>query len=1024
VNFNEAAPSVLPEATADYTITLTNEGNGDLNGDIALTQPIIADYLPTGMSLAFTDANGNDAWDEGEENVTIETPASGNAGDASFHYAGNIASWSFAGFLAEGESIKVNVQVVLDQIVVTSSLTNEAYGTSAAALLPSKSYPTGASFVPGTGMGTENIVSAVSHPNDYSKLNSAAGLADKGLFVKATETIPVKRAGFVDQMKQIKVNDGAWHSGTAPLDVYPGDVISYKLLLSNGFPNGVAPVTNVVLADTLAQNGTQWTSALTAGWKWEAEPIVSLASRATPLVEGTDYALVLSPDEKTFTISLTGAQLVAGDVLTVEYQTTALPDKNALDAIRDGIGPDPYAQNAQKSAYNVGELQYVLGTQRVVFTKPVSARFIAPPVAIDGMVWEDKNYDGVNARNASEPGAGNVEVTLFRSTDDGATETQIGGAQTTAAAGTYSFTNLAASYNTGIKYQLRYSLSGSVYNGYQYTTHITGANNSDVNPVPAVGVLVGKTEWFALNYDGQDASDLTRDAGIYKLGTISGLAWFDANANGIQDDAEIAKGADVTLTYTGGYGVGTNETTTTDEYGQYSFTNQAKSGDFVITFDKGVDKSDPANNFHEDLDYRWAGNGLGDGTNDSDAIPATDVYGNIATSAGTIGYNETIQDIDAGIVPYFHITGFTWMDANNDGVRDDAEDIVANVKVRLLDGNGAGVANTVTDAEGSYTFDELLTVGNTTYTVEFANPDYKDFVFTRPGHDHTATNMKGSSASGGLVRDYKFARTDAVTLSGHSDAALNAGFANTPTYTVTYDPNGGSGAWGSGLKTITVKPGRLVPVQAVTLGGYFFNGWFENGASAPWDFIHTVMPKHNVYLKADWSAVSVPEIINVITRYLPGPVIAQVIGGVVDEIVNNTPISDGDVPQTTTLPDASTPRASNGAWSLLNLIVSIVALAISVIMVISAIRRKDDDRERDDAGNLLDGEPEEFKVRLRRNMIITAIIGIVPLILFLILENTTLPRVWIDKYSLLFGIVFLVQIVFLVIQGVVKKKVM
>ncbi len=84
--------------------------------------------------------------------------------------------------------------------------------------------------------------------------------------------------------------------------------------------------------------------------------------------------------------------------------------------------------------------------------------------------------------------------------------------------------------------------------------------------------------------------------------------------------------------------------------------------------------------------------------------------------------NVTIKDddnftIDMGIyTPKASIGDFVWDDVNRNGIQDENESGVANVKVILLDGDGNEVNRTQTDENGKYLFTDLK-IGD--YQVEF-----------------------------------------------------------------------------------------------------------------------------------------------------------------------------------------------------------------------------------------------------------------------------------------------------------------
>ncbi|WP_185154601.1 SdrD B-like domain-containing protein, partial [Flavilitoribacter nigricans] len=151
-------------------------------------------------------------------------------------------------------------------------------------------------------------------------------------------------------------------------------------------------------------------------------------------------------------------------------------------------------------------------------------------------VWEDLNGDGI--QDAGEPGVGGVTVTLLDG--DGATV----GTTTTAADGSYSFTNLEPG-----DYSVVFS---DLPMGYNFTDQDAGGNDaldSDANPAD------GSTATVTLE-SGDNYTDL--DAGILTGASLGDYVWEDLNGDGIQDAGEPGvSGVTVTLLDGDGATVGT-----------------------------------------------------------------------------------------------------------------------------------------------------------------------------------------------------------------------------------------------------------------------------------------------------------------------------------------------------------------------------------------------------------------------------------------------------------------------------------
>jgi hypothetical protein len=119
------------------------------------------------------------------------------------------------------------------------------------------------------------------------------------------------------------------------------------------------------------------------------------------------------------------------------------------------------------------------------------------------------------------------------------------------------------------------------------------------------------------------------------------------------------------------------------------------------------------------------------------------------------------------------------------------------------------------------------------------------------------------------------------------------------------------------------------------------------------------------------------------------------------------------------------------AWSLLNLIMSIIALLCAVILIVTLLgkrRGQEDDDEYNEALTREEITAEENRQerrerrRLARLKVPAIIAGFIPGILFLILENVRLPVVWITQWTPLIGAAFIAAMALVVVQAVVKKR--
>jgi RNAse (barnase) inhibitor barstar len=171
--------------------------------------------------------------------------------------------------------------------------------------------------------------------------------------------------------------------------------------------------------------------------------------------------------------------------------------------------------------------------------------------SIGDFVWIDSNADGI--QNSGELGVSNITVKLYNS------PTNVVATTTTSSTGLYKFTDLVAG---------QYSLEFVAPSGYLFSPTGQGVNpNVDSDPDPKNG----RTSTFNINA----GEDLTKDAGLYQLGSISGTNWSDTNGNGQKDATEIQGLAGWTI-YLDANGNGlfdSGETNTiTNANGSYSFS--------------------------------------------------------------------------------------------------------------------------------------------------------------------------------------------------------------------------------------------------------------------------------------------------------------------------------------------------------------------------------------------------------------------------------------------------------------------
>ncbi len=258
-----------------------------------------------------------------------------------------------------------------------------------------------------------------------------------------------------------------------------------------------------------------------------------------------------------------------------------------------------------------------------------------PPGTITGVVWDDQNSNGL--LDANEPGIVGIQLGLA------------GMVQTTDASGHYTFANLIAG---------------------TYTLTILNIPDDAQPTADPDGVLDGSTTVAV-------RSGVTSEQSFgYRLpqpGAISGMAWADANTNGIIDDDETGI-TNITIHLSNGAGT-IIETTTTDSTGAYQFAD-LRVGLYVVTAARLGDWQPITNP-----------NSLDDAT----------------TALMVHDGGDHIVNFGYLLPPMGAVNGTVWVD-HPDG---DDKAGLPGVTITVLDTEAATVAQTVTDGAGNYSVADL-----------------------------------------------------------------------------------------------------------------------------------------------------------------------------------------------------------------------------------------------------------------------------------------------------------------------------
>ena len=162
--------------------------------------------------------------------------------------------------------------------------------------------------------------------------------------------------------------------------------------------------------------------------------------------------------------------------------------------------------------------------------------------------------------------------------------------------------------------------------------------------------------------------------------SIGDRVWNDFNGNGVQDPGEPGiNGVPVGL-YDSGNNLVASDTTNGD-------------GNYLIT---GV----PAGTYTVRVDDTYLPGGL---------TPTYDLDGVATPNAAvvTVTGGQIRTDVDFGYQGNATIGDTVWNDVNSNGVQDPGEPGIPGVTVQLQDDSSNPIVNTVTDANGHYSFDHL-----------------------------------------------------------------------------------------------------------------------------------------------------------------------------------------------------------------------------------------------------------------------------------------------------------------------------
>lgn len=320
---------------------------------------------------------------------------------------------------------------------------------------------------------------------------------------------------------------------------------------------------------------------------------------------------------------------------------------------------------------------------------------------VTGIVWMDENADGI--WNEGEGVMPDVTVTLTNEKDEQLVYTTQSGAD-----GVYTLDQVRPG---------SYKLSFTCPEGWMFTRYSsTGGERRSI-----ITTEGRRTASKSISLDAGETLDL-QHVGMMQEATVEGMAFLDANYNGLYDEGEAPlAGVDVEIYKSNGDLVGS---AISAEDGSFRLT-ALRPNDYRLR----VILPDDGSTFTTTVDASVTGNWLvartGRRENSIDPL--------------TLALGESKQVVVGAIYPG-SITGTCYLDDNFSATMNEGEDAVSGLTVTLLDAAGNEVDKVKTNKQGVYTF-ENLTPG----TYQLSMQAKSGYAFTCLGQQNVMVNLTGGA---------------------------------------------------------------------------------------------------------------------------------------------------------------------------------------------------------------------------------------------------------------------------------------
>ena len=323
--------------------------------------------------------------------------------------------------------------------------------------------------------------------------------------------------------------------------------------------------------------------------------------------------------------------------------------------------------------------------------------------SLGGTVYYDDDADA--KRDEGEAFCSGVSVELISSNGE------ITASAVTGEDGSYAFEGLAPG-----RYTVRFTAQeGCGFSGTERTAARGGVLQSDSN--------VSTTRAISVS-GGQLAP--SADAGVVRLGSVSGLVWEDRDGDQLAGTQENGlSGLNVHLM--DGAGRNILRTTQTDAQGRFTF-GLLKPATYKLRVDtpQGYVFSGAQNGSLLPLESQRDGRGY--------------------SSAFALLGGVHVEQIGYGLLTQGTVSGLIWEDADYDGVMTSSEQGLRGVSVALIDDQGSEIASRQTVRSGEFTFDQIMPGS---YSIRATLPE--GYAFTAAGGDSVISGDAQGSADIGTL---------------------------------------------------------------------------------------------------------------------------------------------------------------------------------------------------------------------------------------------------------------------------------